>query len=167
MAGNATTKDKLKRDQEREVRLLTSAATMDTDEILPRRGEDPAPDLEGNGRFVMDEEDVAEDVAHNAYREAAIRAKEFYDGAFAFIAGYDGSKAFAFDCAMLGLGKGELIGCQSAVQLGERYHRTKAAVTKCIKRFQDACGVPPMPGQRSESARRKFARVRVGQLKRI
>ncbi len=111
--------------------------------------------------ILMDEEDARRHV----YREAAIRAKQYFDRVFAFIAAYDGSKSFAFDCACLGMGQGDLISCHSHVELGERYHKTKAAVTKCVKQFQDLTGTPPMPGQRSEAAREKFSRVRKGQLR--
>lgn len=62
----------------------------------------------------------------------------------------------------------DLIECETAVEIAEKLFgdpKKKAAVTKQIKLFQDALGIEPGRGQRSEKGREQMAKARKQQLK--
>lgn len=125
-----------------------------------------------NEEILTDEEGAnVESSNPNAFREAAIRFMDYADRRDMFVAGYEGNRLLAYECTLLALGKAEFLGKPpgkhekwSQVALAERHLVKKATVSKIVKKFQGAMGIPPMPGQRSLEACQKFSEVRKSQL---
>lgn len=109
------------------------------------------------------------DQSTNPLREFALaRMDDFWLRGLRMLAQYRGDRNMALDAFILAIGKGELIGCQTAVEVAVKHYanpKKKAAVTKTVKLFQDCLGVDPMPGQRGQEGRTKMAQARKNQLK--
>lgn len=96
------------------------------------------------------------------------RMDNFWLPGMRLVAQYDGNQVMAFNCFLLAIGQGEMIGCQSAVELAVKLFKDpkkKAAVSKCINRFRDCLNIPAMPGQRGEAGRIAMSEARKNQLK--
>lgn len=109
-----------------------------------------------------------EDAANNEKREDRIKTVEWFARGFRLLAQYKGNRNMALDCFALAHGWGEMIGIETAVDISIKHFgdkSKKAAVTKCVKMFQDCLNIPPMPGQRGEKGRTKMAEARKSQLK--
>jgi hypothetical protein len=115
--------------------------------------------------LVMDEEDAARHAVHKARLD---KIEGFYFRALRLLAQYWGNREMAIDCLVLAHGQGEMIGLYTATDVAVKHFadpKKKAAVTKCIKMFQQALDLPPMPGQRSDAGRRAMELARRKQLK--
>jgi hypothetical protein len=126
-----------------------------------------AAELEFSRRveLVMDEEDAARQAIHKARLD---RIEGFYFRALRLLAQYKGNRNMGIDCLVIAHGQGEMIGMYTAVEVAVKHFGDpgkKAAVTKCIKMFQQALDLPPMPGQRSDAGRRAMEAARRKQLK--
>lgn len=105
----------------------------------------------------------------NALREFALdRMDNFWKRALRLVAHYRGDKLMAFDAMLLALGEFDMLGMKSAVEVAVKHYgdaSKKATVSKAIKTFQDALGIEPMPGQRSNEGCMKMSESRKKQLK--
>jgi len=113
---------------------------------------------------VMDDED--------AYRQKLldykIEAKDFFKRGARLLVQYKGNKMLALYAYCFAHEWYDLIECETAVQIAVKLFgnpKKKAAVTKAIKLFQDALGIEPGRGQRSEKGREQMAKARKNQLK--
>jgi hypothetical protein len=114
----------------------------------------------------------------NLRRFAYQRLDDHWFRGLRMLSQYPGNKLMALDCFLLAHGKGEMIEVPvsanprgkpvDAVMVAIKHFadpKKKAAVTKCVKHFQDCLGLPPMPGQRGENGRKNMAVSRNEQLK--
>ena len=127
-----------------------------------------------NGHAVMDDEDD-----HNRFHDAALeKLTQLNKRTLRLLAAYDGNRTMAIDCLCLAYGWPELIPMPrefnpegkpvDAVMIALKHggdKKKKAAASKCVKYFQDALKIPPMPGQRSEQGRLEMSKARKAQLK--
>lgn len=114
--------------------------------------------------LVMDEEDAVKQLI----RADRLRQMQFHFRWLRLLAQYQGNRDMAIDCLVLAHGQGDMIGMHTAVEVAVKHFadpKKKAAVTKCIKLFQDCLGVEGMPGQRTEKARKAMEAARKKQLK--
>ena len=112
----------------------------------------------------MDEEDSVQ----NETRLAALKVMEFFKSGMRLFVQYKGNRELALHAFCLAHGWGDLVGCESAVDVAKKLFKNpkkKAAVTKAIKLFQDSKGIGAMPGQRSEAGCRHMNKSRKHQLK--
>lgn len=96
------------------------------------------------------------------------RMDDFWIPGMRLIVQYEGNRVMAFECFLLAIGQGEMIGCRSAVELAVKLFKDpakKAAVSKCVNRFRDCLNIPAMPGQREEAGRVAMSEARKKQLK--
>lgn len=102
------------------------------------------------------------------HREARNVMELFLQRGLRMVFQYKGNKLLALMCWAHALGMAELTGCETATDVSVAMFGSKskrAAVTKTIKHFQDNLGLPPMPGQRTESGRESMKKSREKQLK--
>lgn len=112
---------------------------------------------------IMDDEDAAK----ADLRDKSIETIQWFKNGYRVLHQYKGNPILAQHCYALALGWGDLIGCETAVDIAVKLFgnaRKKAAVTKCVKMFQDALGIPPMNGQRSQRGREQMKKARKAQL---
>jgi hypothetical protein len=128
-----------------------------------------AQELHRRQELENDDETSEEDAARRDLRAFAIkRMDEHWLRGLRLLAQYDGNRDMALDAFLLAHGQGDMIGMHSPVEVAIKHFadpRKKAAVTKCIKIFQDCLNIPPMPGQRSEAGRKAMSDARKKQLK--
>lgn len=113
---------------------------------------------------VMDEEDVVK----LEMREASIQTMDFFKRGYRVLIQYKGNPVLAQHAFALAMGWRELIDCETAVDIAKKLFgnpKKKAAVTKAVKMFQDALGIEPGNGQRSQKGREQMAKARNKQLK--
>jgi hypothetical protein len=113
---------------------------------------------------IMDEDDAAK----RELREASMETMDFFKRGVRLLVQYKGNQTLALHAFCLAHGWGDLIECESAVDVAQKLfadRKKKAAVTKAVKLFQDALGIPPMSGQRSQRGREGMAAARKKQLK--
>lgn len=99
-----------------------------------------------------------------------LAAVEILKRASRLIMGYGETKAFCFQCFLLAMGWKDELGCDSQVELAERWNVKRAAVNKCVVMLQRRIGpglkrMQPGDGQRKESAAKSFRDARKSQLK--
>jgi hypothetical protein len=115
----------------------------------------------------MNESDVLEaDDQPSLTRMACEDALAWLLRVMAWVKACRGDKALAFDCVVFGIGKGEMIGVRNEVEIAKRHRVKKQAVSKLVTDFQNNVRIPPMPGQRRESAVPSFREARLAQLRR-
>lgn len=112
----------------------------------------------------IDKEPTVEEAAE-IFREAARTAMDFYRTVFMRIVDFKGDKNFALDCAMLALGWYDLARAYTQEDIAKRYKCERANVNRLVNKIQKNVGIPPMDGQRGQSAREKFSTARKKQLK--
>lgn len=110
---------------------------------------------------IMDDEDAA----RQDLLRVGQKTLEWFTRGLRILAIQKGVRNFAFDCYLIAIGQGELIGIQSAVEVAKIYKVTKQAATECIDDFQKPLKIPPLPGQRTESGRKGMILARKQQLK--
>jgi len=113
---------------------------------------------------IMDEDDAAK----RELREASMETMDFFKRGYRLVVQYKGNQLLAQHAFCLALGWGDLVECESAVDVAVKLfadRKKKAAVTKAVKLFQDALGIPPHSGQRSQKGREAMKKARLGQLK--
>lgn len=74
-------------------------------------------------------------------------------------------RCLSFDCYLLAIGQGEMIGMRTAVEIAKKHSVTKAAASECVDDFRQALKIEFMPGQRDNDGRKEMAKARKGQLK--
>ena len=113
---------------------------------------------------IMDEDD-----AHRSQELSAMReARDWFKRLTRLQSQYRGNHTLFFHAMCLEIGWGDLIDCETAVDVAVKLFknpRKKAAVTKIMVYIRDAMGIPSMAGQRSGDGREKMAKARNGQLK--
>lgn len=110
--------------------------------------------------------EAIESDSKNELREYALaRMEEFWLRGLRMLAVQKKVRCLSFDCFLLAIGHGDMIGMQSAVEVAKKYFVTKAAATECIDDFQKALKIDPMPGQRGNNGRAAMAEARGNQLK--
>lgn len=111
--------------------------------------------------IVMDAED-----AHRAERrEELLKQMEFWIRCLRQLAVMKGVRCLSFDCFIIAIGHGKIIGIHSAAEAAKIYRVTKAAATECIDDFQKRLKIPKLPDQRKEKGCKKMSEKRKGQLK--
>ena len=108
------------------------------------------------------------DLANRELREASMETMDFFKRGYRIKVQYKGNQLLADHAFCLALGWGDLVDCESAVDVAVKLfadRKKKAAVTKAVKLFQDALGIPPHSGQRSQKGREAMAKARKDQLK--
>jgi len=125
----------------------------------------PVTEIETEGPvLIMDEDDARK----NATRECAVKFMEFFNRYAMFVCGgkKERDRLLRFDCAMLAMGKGEIINHLTAASLARVHGVTSAQITQTMKRCQEALNLPALaPGQDSESERLKKVAARKRNLK--
>lgn len=109
-------------------------------------------------------DESAENTTREQIHESRMRIQEFYHRAFRHLAIKKGVRCLSFDCCLIAIGQGKMIGLYSATEAAKLYHVTPAAATECIDDFQKLLKVPPGPGQRGEKGRKKMIQARNSQL---
>jgi len=126
-------------------------------------------ELEGTMREPVAPDQAQDDDKPNALREFALdRMDNFWKRVLRLVAHYRGDKLMAFDAMLLALGEFDMLGMKSAVEVAVKHYgdaSIKSTVSKAVKTFQDALGVEPMPGQRSNEGCLKMSESRKKQLK--
>lgn len=120
-----------------------------------------AAELHRRSELVKEEEDACQ----SQIREERTRIQDFYHRALRHLAVQKGVRCHSFDCYLLAIGQGKMIGVYSAAEVAKLYLVTKQASTECIDDFQKLLNVPPLPGQRCEKGRGQMAKARKKQLK--
>ncbi len=120
-----------------------------------------AAEMNRQSELVMDEDDAAE----SQIRSERMKITEHFLRGIRHLAVQKGVRCLAFDCYLLAIGQGKMIGVYSAVEVSKIYRVTKAAATECIDDFQKMLGVPPLPGQRGEAGRKNMATAQKAKLK--
>lgn len=113
---------------------------------------------------VMDEEDAEKVVL----REVSIKTMDFFKRGFRLLVQYEGNPVLAQHAMALAFEWYDLIECETAVEVAVKLSgnpKKKAAVTKAVKYFQDAMGIAPGKGQRSEKGRQQMTQARNKQFK--
>lgn len=113
---------------------------------------------------IMDDEDAAK----LELREASIKTMDFFKRGFRLLVQYKGNPVLAQHALALAFGWMDMIECETAVDVAKKLFsnpKKKAAVTKAVKLFQDALGLEPGSGQRSQKGREQMAKARQTQLK--
>jgi hypothetical protein len=105
------------------------------------------------------------DIPLPPYREAAMLLRDFMLETNLWIARFGGDRLMAWEITLLATGQGEVIGCESAAELGKRWELSKQAITKQVEAYQAKVHIPPMIGQRDEEARDEMRKKRKAQLK--
>ena len=100
-----------------------------------------------------------------AFRVAAVESKDFFRRLWMVVQDYRGDKALANDCAMFAVGWFDLARAHSQEEIAVRHQCERANVNRLVIKIQKLLGIPPMIGQRCDSARRKFSAIRKQQLK--
>jgi hypothetical protein len=116
---------------------------------------------EKRDKLMMDDDDIRV----NETREAGLRTMEFFFRGLRHLAVQKGSRSFSFDCFLLALGQGKIIGMLSAKEVARYWKKTKAAASECVDDFQKILNIEEMPGQRSSIGKVNMAKARNGQLK--
>jgi hypothetical protein len=116
---------------------------------------------------IMDEEDAAKAWRREVVAVAREEAADFYKRLLRLVIQYQGDQVMALQAACIAMEWFELVGCEEATELAVKLYgnpKRKAAVSKAVKMFQDALGIEPGRGQRSDSARRAMGNARKKQL---
>ena len=108
--------------------------------------------------------------SHNEFREAAREElSKFRNSGLRMIFNYKGNQTLALFCYAHAIGEFEMTGCKTAVEIARllfKNEKKKAAVTECIKKFQNMLEIDrDVLAQRSADGRKKMAEVRIGKLK--
>lgn len=115
---------------------------------------------------VMDQDD-----AHRSQELSAMReTRDFFKRGYRLLVQYRGNRVMAEHAYALAHGWGDLIGCETAVDVAVKLFKNpkkKAAVSKLECFFRDAMNIPAMGGKRNEKGREKMAQARNGQLKKL
>lgn len=109
-------------------------------------------------------DESAENTVREQIHESRMTIQEFYLRAFRHLAIKKRVRCLDFDCLLIAIGQGKIIGIYSATDVAKLYFVTKAAATECIDDFQKLLKVPPGPGQRGEKGRKKMIQARNSQL---
>lgn len=92
------------------------------------------------------------------------RIDTFWLRGLRLIAVQKGVRCLSFDCYLLAIGHGKIIGIHSAKEVAKIYKVTRQAATECVDDIQKALKLEAMPGQRSEEGRQNMATARKGQV---
>lgn len=114
------------------------------------------------------DEAVEEAASDEGFTDEQIEAKDYYKRAIRLAVQYKGNKTQFLYAMCYAFEWFDVIECETAVDIAVKLFgdpKKKAAVTKNIKLIQDALGVEPGRGQRSEKGREQMAKARTNQLK--
>lgn len=132
--------------------------------MKPKPEEQSAAEQEFYDRkeLVMDDED-----AHRAdlRRFALTRMDEFWLRGLRLLVVQKKVRCLSFDCYLLAIGQGCIIGIEKASEVAKLYNVTKAAASECVDDFRQALKIELMPGQRDSDGRKEMAKARDGKLK--